>query len=95
MTLFVQTHSAALVDCAPSTELACSGLGRIEFMGGGQACFVLYRNTISADGAPERQICGRLFAPLEAMPEAIDLMLGALIECGLAQAASLARRVLM
>jgi hypothetical protein len=94
MTLFVQ--AASLIEGAPPPELACNGLGRIEFVGGGLGCFVLYRNAISLGmNVLERQICGRIFAPLEAVPEAVDLMIGALIESGMAQAVHLARRRLL
>lgn len=94
MALFVQ--SSALVEPVSVLEISCSGLGRIEFMGGGMGCFVLYRNGIApGTGAAEKVICGRLFAPLESMPQAIDLMLEALVEAGLARAAQLGRRLLM
>lgn len=92
MALFVQ--SRALVEPVTTLEIPCSGLGRIEFMGGGQGCFVLYRNTIApGSGVAERQACGRIYAPLESMPEAIDIMLAALVETGLARATALARRL--
>lgn len=94
MVLFVQSPQH-LIEPTPVLEIACSGIGRIEFTGGGQGCFVLYRNTIDPMGEPERQICGRVFAPLELMPEAVDLMLRALVEAGLARTAALARRWVM
>lgn len=93
--MFVQAPSIALIEPVIVPEITCSALGRIEFMGAGQGCFVVYRNTISpTSGEYERQICGRVYAPLEAIPGAVDLMLRGLIEAGLANAAQLGRRML-
>lgn len=95
MPLFVD-NGRQLVDHGMGSEITCSGLARVEFMGNGLACFVLYRNAIAVgSGAPEVQICGRIFAPLAACPEAVDLMLKALIEGGLASAVSLSSRFLL
>lgn len=93
MILFVQSELGRLLEPAPVCEIACSGLGRIEFTGGGQGCFVVYRNTISVEsGEIERLVCGRLFAPLDAIPEAIDLM-GRGLVAGMKGANILRRRV--
>jgi hypothetical protein len=94
MTLFVQSCSG-LIEPAPVTEIACSGLGRIEFIGGGLGGFVLYRNAITPEGAAERLICGRVFAPLEAMTEAMQLMMTGMVEARLVQEILLGRRRLM
>lgn len=94
MQLFVQTKK--LIYCPAPAEIACSGLGRIEFMGGGQGRFMLYRNVLELEtGVQERLACADLYAPLAAIPEAIDLMVRAMLESGMVQAASLAQRFLM
>lgn len=95
MGLFVQSNLTGLTEPAPVPEVTCGGLARIEFLGGGLACFVLYRNSVMADsGEMEPQVCGRIFAPLEAIPAAIELMMMALIESGSAIAVEWGRRKL-
>lgn len=81
-----------LVDLGPTTEIACSGLGRIEFMGSGQGCYVLYRNAVNHAGLLEPQICGRIFAPLAAAAEANELIASALVKGGLARSFEFPRR---
>lgn len=82
MALFVQCRRV-LIEPTPALEIACSGLGRIEFLGSGQACYALYRNAVAVDsGDQESHICGRIFAPLEAMLEATELMRRAMAEIG-------------
>lgn len=94
MSLFVQ--EGKLFEPAHVVEVACSGIGRVEFMGGGMGCFVLYRNTIApGTGDSERRVCGRIFAPLDLMPEAVDLMTKALVEAGLVRSAVRARCTFM
>lgn len=94
MQLFVQTQK--LVYCPATVEIPCSGLGRIEFMGGGQGRFVLYRNIVDMEtGVQERHACADVYAPLQSIPEAVDLMLRAMLESGMVQAVTLAKRLLM
>lgn len=70
-------------------EIVCSGLARIEIVGGSTACFVLYRNQRNL-----RAECGSVIAPMEAIPEAMGLMFQALIESGMNTAALATRRYL-
>lgn len=92
MPLFVQSRAGILVEPVVVPEIAYSGFARIEFMGDGQACVVLYRNAIApATGELERQACGRLFGPIAAIPEAMDLMIAALLEAGAVKAAAIAK----
>lgn len=93
MTHFVG-QNLSLVEPVFSPEIVSSSLGRIEFLGGGQSCLVFYRKAISAtDGNAELQICGRVFVPLAAIPEIIDLLVRAATESGVV--ATAAQRLLM
>jgi hypothetical protein len=69
-----------LVEFGAVTEIACSGLARVELFDPGAGCFVFYRNALGPNGEPERQVCGRLFMPLASCAEAIDLTSRGLLE---------------
>lgn len=73
------------------TEIACNGLDRVDVVGSGLGCFVVYRNVKEPDGTLRREPCGQVLAPLDSIPEAINLMLSALLEAGMSRAVSTAR----
>jgi len=79
MASFVEAFSENLIEPCPVAEITASGIGRIEFIGGGQSCLVCYRNAIN-NGDAERVVSGRLFMPIEMLEQTIELMRAAVRE---------------
>ena len=95
MPLFVD-NGKLLTEPMGLPELFCSGFARIEFMGSGQACLLLYRNAIACgSGERELQACGRVYTPLSACTEGMELFTRALVEGGLVEAVSVSPRFLL
>lgn len=85
----------SLIDFNNALEITCSGLGRVELIGGGQACFVLYRNSVVDPRRGLRpQICGRVFMPLSTTPDALQLTAEALVHAGMCEAERIGPRLM-
>lgn len=95
MPLFVD-NGEVLVDLPGVVDVPISSLGRVEFIGDGQACLVFYRSVLAPGGsALEHQICARLYAPLAVAPAVAQLLVKAAVEGGLLAAATVSARLLM
>jgi hypothetical protein len=68
-----------LVENAALPEILCTSFARIELLAGGLVCIVCAREGVSpADCSPELQACGRIFLPLAAFADVIQLLTEAL-----------------
>ncbi len=70
-----------MVELGQVPEIFCSGLGKIENVGGGCLRFYLYVTQAPIDGgAPEQVLVAKLIAPMSAVPDAVLQMMAAVGE---------------
>jgi len=66
-----------LIEPYPVQDIFCSGMGKVEDIGGGCMRFYLYATQLNDDGVEEYVVVAKLIAPSAAVPDAIKQLIAA------------------
>ena len=72
---FQEESAPPLVELSTVQDVFCTGIARIENLGGGCFRFVLFVDQQDTDGRPERVVVERLIIHRENVPRAVRQML--------------------